>query len=462
MKSRYLIIGMILWCSLLIWWYFMNAWLPLWFDHGAYKHFTLLIGNHVPEVMFPEYLQFQFEPYSGTFFYSLWWFLWWDLLYSWGYLGIFVLTCISLIVLWKKWWMYTYGAYLGGFLFLFSSIQYSNLWWSFGKQLFATFFLILLIKYYKKIPIMLILLTACLSLHRLTWVLALFTLLLLHFSHHKKSLSYLKYICIAVALALMTYAAFFYEQIIFHFHAMFLGENRQLFFHGPYGTGFPPLQFWIRLMPSMILVCIWIVSIWQKKTAWWKMLRNPEVWVAWILFVLVWMRSIAHTRLWSFLELFLIILVVRYVWVYIRHKWIYGILIFHVILWITFAGKYHTPFVDKKEQNIIQSIVREMPDTATLVTLSGAYMSWISGYTDREIYSLYQGVSSETWTDEERYLMRYYPKVLCKNLWKIPGDVFVFRWVNESFFPSLEKNSCLKTVAQWGNGSALMFYSRTK
>gem|GEM_PF-1276169 len=59
--------------------------------------------------------------------------------------------------------------------------------------MFATLFLILFLRYQKKIPIALILLTACISLHRLTGFIAILYILItfvIHFFEKKKSYNY--------------------------------------------------------------------------------------------------------------------------------------------------------------------------------------------------------------------------------------------------------------------------------
>lgn len=447
-----------LWMSLLIFWYIQNSWLPLWYDHGAYKHFVNLLAENQNLENIPTYLKYQFEPFSGTFFYVLTAGVGAENLYGYGYLFIFILTWVSLFLLWKKKGKYTLWSYLGLFLFLLSSLQFMNLWWAFGKQIFATFFLLLLMRYYKNAFIAFLLMTACLSLHRLTGFLALLYFGISFSLSHKKNMKAYFSILIGICVGILSYLVFFGEQVIPYLRGFIEHPQQQIFLEGKYGTWFGWSELLFYFAPILFIVfftIFWMFSQKNKK----NFLRLPAVIFTFFLALCILFRSIAHTRMWSFLDLFFIILITRYLYVFFHKKWMCIFLITQCIFWWIFVHKWHTPFLDKFEYSIIRDITQYMPENTTLVTMSGAYMSWITGYTNREIYSLHQWVWQNVWSYFERKDMRNNSETLCKNLSRLPGNVIVYVWAREKY-TSLVNNTCIKETNKWKNWTRLFLYLR--
>lgn len=67
----------------MIFWFIQNHSLALGYDHGAYSHFVNLLSQGQKIDQLPVYLQHQFEPFSGTFFYVLTEFIGKDVFFSW-------------------------------------------------------------------------------------------------------------------------------------------------------------------------------------------------------------------------------------------------------------------------------------------------------------------------------------------------------------------------------------------
>lgn len=447
-----------LWVSLLTFWYAQNSGLPLGYDHGAYKHLINLLAENNDIGALPTYLQYQFEPFSGTFFYSLTTWVGKEMLFGWWYLCIFILTSVALFLLWKKKKKYTLGSYLGLFLFLFSSIQYMNFWWAFGKQMFATFFLILLMRYPRKGFIAFLLITTCISLHRLTGFIALSYFAISYLVSQKKSIKQYYSTLIGMCAGFLSYIALFHEQVFPYIKNFITSPEKQILIDGKYGTGFSGGELFFYLVPILLMVILWSITlISQKSTK--NLLRLPAAAFALLLGILVVFRFIAHTRLWTFLDLFLIIIITRYLYTFFHRKWIYIFLIIQCIVWWTFVSKWHTPFVDQTEYRIIQDITHDMPENISLVTLSWAYMSWITGYTNREIYSPRQWIWQNIWSFSERKSMKNTPQVLCNNLSKLTWNVILYIWAREQY-ASLMNNTCIKEVKKWENGTKLFLYQR--
>lgn len=447
-----------LWVSLLTFWYAQNRWLPLGYDHGAYKHLVNLLSDNQNLEQLPTYLKYQFEPFSGTFFYSLTTWVGQEMLYGWWYLCIFILTWVSLFLLWKKKKKYTLWSYLGLFLFFFSSIQYMNLWWAFGKQMFATFFLVLLMRYYRNGFIAFLLIAACISLHRLTGIVALLYFGISYFLSQKKNIREYVPILIGICVAFLSYLALFYEQILPYMRGFITNPEKQIFLDGKHGTWFSWSELLFYLVPILLMVVLWTINmISQKNTK--KILQLPVVVATFLLALLILFRFIAHTRLWTFLDLFLIIFITRYLYMYFCRKWIYIFLITQCVLWWTFVLKWHTPFLDKTEYTIIRDITREMPENISLFAMSWAYMSWITGYTNREIYSPRQWVWQQMWSHLEKKNMQSSPAILCRNLSKLRGDVIIYVWAREEY-RSIVDNICIKEIKKWNNWTRLFLYLR--
>jgi hypothetical protein len=131
---------------------------------------------------------------------------------------------------------------------------------------------------------------------------------------------------------------------------------------------------------------------------------------------MVFFRSIAHTRLQSFVDLFIIIIITKILFQYVSSKWIIIFIVIQSLLWVSFSSKWHTPFISLEENDRIKRIATTLPDSVHIVTLSPAYNAWMSKYTAREIFSLQQGIGQKLWTWKDRKRMKYDKMILCKNL----------------------------------------------
>ena len=108
--------------------------------------------------------------------------------------------------------------------------------------------------------------------------------------------------------------------------------------------------------------------------------------------LLVLFRCIGHSRLQSFVDLFLIILMVKMFAEHIKIQWLYVFCIIQIFLWFSFANKWHQPYISAPEDSLIKNIVGNIPNNVKIVTLDGSYLTWLSKYTDHEIYSLKRGI----------------------------------------------------------------------
>ena len=454
MFTRKILYAWLLWVLILIFWFFQNELLPLGYDHGVYKHLINVLSMDQGITQLPEYLKYQFEPFSWVFFYSTTTFVGKDLFFSWGYLSVFLLIWISLFLLWKNKKTYTIGSYLGLFLFLFSSIQYLNLWWWFWKQMFAVLFFILFLRYKNKKIISWIFLAACIALHRLTWFVAIVYLVIDLFFSRKRNIHNLGPIFVWFLFGFIPYITSFNEQILPSITGIIHRTKNQFFISHPYWTGFSPVDFWWYLAPILFMSVFWYILFFYQKQG---IKRYPYLFMVLFLIVLVSIRFMAYTRLWSFLDLFIIILLTKNLYHLFQKKWIYIFLLIQCITWFTFASKWHTPFISVQENKIIKNLIQNMPEKATPVALSASTMSMMTGHTAREIYSTRQWVSGKIWTKTEKNLMKSNKDALCKSLSKLPWEPFIYIGSYENFW-SINENPCIRKVVEWENGSRLFLY----
>lgn len=429
---------------------YINSGMPLWYDHGAYRHFVHLISTWKAIHDIPMYLQQQFEPFSGTFFYALSVLTEEKYVYSYWYVILYIFIGLALFLLWKRKRKYTYGSFLGLALFIFSVTQYNNFWWSFGKQMFSTFFLLLFLRYSQKYLLSIMLLIACIALHRMTGFLAiLYVLLSSLFSFNKKQ----RYIfLVAMIIAILSYVSTFDIQVLpFLSHKI----NHYIFLSGTYGTGLPSGIFWAYEIP-VALLCLVAISylIYTRRI----IMKHPLVWLVAIITWMVISRSIAHTRLQSFVDLFFIIFLVRFWYFFLPKNILIAALLAQSILWSIFVFQWRTPFLSQQEDIDIQNMLENIPKNVSLVTLAGAYMSSMTSYYDGEIYSTYQGVGSNIFNKNELTQMRRDKKILCKNLGLLPHKVFVYFGAKEKF-TSTQNNQCLSLIKKWDTGAQLLYYN---
>lgn len=448
----------LLWIFIMIFWFIQNQWLPLGFDHGAYKHFTYLLARANTITELPLYIQDRFEPFSGTFYYILSEFTAKEWLFSWWYLMLYVLTSISLLLLWKNKNRYTIGSFLWLALFLFSTIQYSTFSNSFWKQMFATFFLILLIRYYQKIIPTILFAAACISLHRMTGFLAILFILFSFISWDKKENKWNRAIIFAVLIGIFTYVSTFTHQVIPYLMGITKDIGDNILIRGEYGSGLRGIHFWFYETPLLFMVLLWIVTFASAKRKN-HLHKNPHIMLLIVVAFMVIFRCIAHTRLGSFLDLFLIIFITKTLGNFLPKKWVILFVIIQITTWWTFAGDKikHTPFIDYEEYKIIKEITQNIPKNVTMVTLSWSYMAWVDGYHENEIYSLYQWISWEVWSNDDKKWMMHNKNLLCMNLSRLPGNVFIYVGSKEPF-TSTRNNKCLSEVKKWDNNARLLHY----
>lgn len=422
-----------------------NHGIPLWFDHGAYSHLIqILAANGNIETM-PTYIQSQFEPFSGIFFYTITRWIPESLLFSFWYIGIYALTSVALFLLGKKHGKYTLWSYLGLFLFIFSVSQYVNFWWSFGKQMFATFFLILLMRYHTKSIITVIFLAACIALHRLTGFIAI---LFIVFSFFQKKAPPKWPLFIAVWAALITYLPTFQIQVL-----PFLTGKIQnyIFLSKGYGTWLNGITLWMYEIPILLLLCS-IASVIKKK----NILRSPYSWLLLFTFLMLIFRWIAHTRIGTFFDLSVIIFLTVY-WASLRKNIFILFLIIQMWLWFSFWAKWHSSYIDQEEKKIMHNLIQTVPENIKIVTLTSSYTSMLIWYSKKEIYSPEFGIGRSVFHGSDLQKMRIDEEILCKNLWLLSWEVILYVGAKERS-KSTTHARCLHEIIRWDNKARLLYF----
>jgi hypothetical protein len=430
-------------------WFFQNGWLPLGFDHGIYAHLVNRIGQDGFLTHLPTYLHYQYEPFSGVFFYNLTAFIGRNYLYSWWYLFLYLLMGGSIFILGKNKKHYTLGAIFWTLLFFFSTPQYFNLFWSFGKQIFATFFLILFIKYQKKYLVASLFLMACISLHRLTGFLAIMLVWINFICLQNKKIS-LKSFCLLIPVFIGAIPYLLDNNFSFQIQPILRNKIENLFMlSGNYGTWLSKNNFLYFELPSIIILLFWCIQFLKQNTVK-KLFTHPLTIIFLVIGAMVFFRFIAHSRLQSFFDLFLILILTKFLSEYIKTKWLLVLVIIQAILWLSFASQWHKPYISEYENTIIKNITQDMPKEVKIFSFTPGYNSWLKRYTAAEIYS--------PGSREKFKKISQDRNELCSHLQLLWGSIYIYIGEHE-YIGSILKNPCLRTVHEWGNGSKLLNYS---
>lgn len=106
-----------------------------------------------------------------------------------------------------------------------------------------------------------------------------------------------------------------------------------------------------------------------------------------VITLMVFFRSIAHSRLQSFFDLFLILIMTKFLFEYIKIKWLVVLVIIQAILWLSFASRWHEPYISRYENTIIKNITKDIPEEIKMFSFTPGYNSWLKRYMTAEIYS---------------------------------------------------------------------------
>lgn len=437
-------IGVML-CSIII-----NQGIPFGYDYNYYQQFTNFYSSFQGNMKeLSAWFRYQFEPFSGTFFYSLTSFLGKNFLYSWWYFIIFILTGISLVFFWKRGRYYTFGSVLGFFLFYFSSIQYLNLVGSLGKQLFATFFLLLALRHRQKLIISIPLFIACIGLHRLTGFVAILFILVSSFSPKKQNTKE----CIAfigiIFAAIITYIPSFDVQVM-PFLRQIIYPAKILFHKWQYWAGFSYIHFLYHIFPVTALLLIGLFS--KKK---YTKKNYGYIFIVILIGSLVIFRWIAYNRLESFLQLVMILLIIKYPQIY-QKKWIWAVLVLQVILWSITVKEYFIVRISTEEYKNIEQMLSKAPKNIYIINLSHPYRAALAGRSTLDIRDMYNTLIKDM-TKAEESKIRHDKSYFCEKLSQLNRPTFVYSWSLDNF-ASEQNNPCLIPIKSWKNWAQLLLF----
>lgn len=456
MIKKILLFGWFLIAAILVVNVINNQTMPLGFDHGPYKYFIWLYESHngrMPELSHT--LQSQFEPFSGAFFFYLKTAVSDHFLFTWLYLGAHIFISILFFVLWKNNRKYSLWWLIGWLLFLISSVQYGNYAGALWKQIFATIFLLLGMRYQKKIFLQSIFFLACIVLHRLTGFVAILFSLFTLLSAKKNIPSTNKVAFVSViCLAIITYIPTFRSQVLPYLVSLTSHIHEHIFIQGRYGAGFSGKNFWFLEIPLILIIFLWIAQAHKKNYK--SLVKNPYILTFGVVAFLVIFRGIAHSRFQSFFDLFLLLIFTQYASVYVWKKWIYTLLVIQMILWAWIFAHDHTSPIDSQEGDIIKGIVENMPDNAQLFSLSSEYRALMTGYGHRDFRDEERKYLSIK-TKNERIQLSKDKQFLCEKLWNVENEVFLYRGAKEKVLSPVD-NPCLRVIKRWSNGAQFMHY----
>lgn len=439
--KKWILTLFILGFSLACFWLIQNNQMPVGYDHGAYREFINLLQNGSEYYSLRTYLQVQFEPFSWALFYYMGTIMPASFIVTWFYAIIYLGIALWLLFIGKDKNKYTIASYLWFGLFFFSVIQYTALWWWFGKEIIATFFLLWAIRHRKKLIIATIFMAACMALHRLTGFVGLLFIASLLLDKNIKGRSlYIWLLLFSASIAGITYFWTWQRQIM-----PFLWQkiSGYVFLDGSYGTLFSGIKFWF--FESWLLLCgtaALLHSIVRRKSL---HANKHHLVLFWSLGFMVVARCIAHTRLWVFFDLALIMLLARVLPQVFTKKIMLFVVTIQAAIWIHHLSFYHTPNISEWELNKIEAIHKYLPQDSKIFVLNARYMPWLQGYSGLEIVTPYVAwYIKNNWSSLVKVMQN--PEELCNILKKMPENTYLFVGEKERFYPSIQKNKCLSEV----------------
>lgn len=427
-------------------WFFLSLFLlwenhtmPLGYDHGAYRKLidTMYAGTEYYSLR--SYLQSQFEPFSWVLFYLIRSAVPTSYILTWFYAAIYLGMALWFLFLWKNQNKYTLTSYLGFSLVFFSVVQYKVMWWGFGKELIATFFLLWAMRYNKKILIATIFLSASIALHRLTWFVGLAFFIILLFDKNKVTQKYKWILILSLFLGAFTYFWTWKKHIL---PFMWWKLQNYIFLKWPYGTLFSEREFWAY--ESFFLLCgiygAWKLYFQKRK----KYISTWRVGLFLLMGFMVITRSIAHTRLGAFFDMALILLLAQTLPQVFSKKILISIVGIQALIWGYHFHLYHKPGISETELRKIEFLMHYIPKEAKIFSLNPIYMPWLQG-SSREILD----PSIARNTKKQGYPLTSImqnKELLCHFMKKSPPNTYLFVGEKERFYPSIQDNWCLNEV----------------
>lgn len=444
--TKYILSLWVIAVGVLVLYIFGNNFTPLGYDHGAYRHYIGLIETYGQA----DEMIVQFESFFGAFVRVLTVALPSDLILTWWYLIVYIATSVCVFILGKNKNKYTLASYIGWILAIISLVQYRVFWLWLGKEMFATIFLLLSIRYYKKTSIYIIFTSVCIALHRLTGIFAVVFALTI-FITDKRSWQKKIYILMSIVLGIICYI----PAIKIHILPLISWNITQhILIPGGSGTLFLEKIFWSA--ESIILFGGIIFTYFYHKKSRKYTYKSKKYYYFLITAILLILRISGHTRIWAFFDIFLIIYMSQMA-VFVTHKkYILTIIAIQGMLWLWYTYQNHKPTISTGDLSAIEHIKENMIESQYLINFSENYTSWILGYSGLNIESLY-GIKIKKTTQKEKIHMRDNPEQLCSLLdWK-KQTVYIFMgWIEKTTFP--QKAICIKEVTTFANWAKIFIY----
>lgn len=419
---------------------------PLGYDHGAYRHYIWLIETYGKA----DEMVVQFESFFGAFTRVLTVALPSDIILTWWYLAVYVATSICVFILGKNKNKYTLASYVWAILIIISTVQYKVFWLWLGKEMFATIFLLLSIRYYKKPALYIILTAACIAVHRLTGIFAVAFALTIFITDKRTWLQKI-YILISIVIGVLCYM----PAIKIHVLPLISWDVTQhILISGSSGSLFREKTFWFA-ESFMLFVSICITYFYHKKTKKY-VFKGKKYYYFLIAAVLIILRITGHTRIWAFFDIFLIVYIVQMATFVARRGYIILFITLYAIVWSGYTYQNHTPTISRWDLSAIKQIKENMVESKYLINLSRSYWAWILGYSNLDIESLYTiKIKKPSW--KEKAQTTKYSESFCSLLHKKNQTTYIFMGRSEKgTFP--QKASCIQEVKKFTNWAKLFIY----
>lgn len=370
---------------------YFSSTIPLWYDHGIYRAFFMMLQNQLPYLdlwQLPIWVKSIYEPFSGILYITTQSILWISVdsfLLRWV-VAIHSILAFFIYILLRKYNQKT--ALIGILLYTTSVIQYQVFWRWYIKQMIGVIFL--LTAYYlfekKKYRLLLPILAGLFTVNRpgaLFFVISFVVYKIVQYITSKIwTWKDIYPIIIGWILALIIYWPILYQQIFSMFGPMF----GQIFIWDQSGTFFDKSSYFIHNTIIIIFSIFWCIIWYQKNIQ--RKLPMELIWFS-VGILRVWLQLFFYNRMLGYLDIFVIIFAAyglsylislgNKVWKYIA-IWIY---ILQILFFVWYAGGTNFPLIVEKEFESIKqipSLIQSWDKIMVTDKKYSAFLMWYANY----------------------------------------------------------------------------------
>ncbi len=435
---------------------YMTSDIPLWYDHGIYRTFFMMLENQLPYIQLwqlPMRIKETYEPFSGLFYITSQSILWINadnFLLRWVAV-LHIIVSIFIYLLLKKYNKTT--ALIWVLLYITSIVQYQVFRRGYIKQMMGVLFIITAYYLIEKksyrllIPILIWLFTS----NRAGWIFFLLSFVIykivIYIKHKSWTYKDILTVLIAWVWSIIIYRPILQEQVFAMFGPMF----GQIFIWDKSGTFFDKSQYFVYNIILLSLSILWLI-IWISKNTF-KKIPIEIIWFA-IGILRVGLQLFFYNRMLGYLDIFVIIFAAyglsyllqspKKIWKYIG----ISIYVLQLIFFARYVDRTNFPLVIEKEFETIKQIPTMISSDAKIMVTGRKYSAFMMWYASYDTIAPWL-FDLDTWTEDQwklRHLSDWNIKCnLLYALWEANRPDYLWVWSLQPF-EQLSWATCLKKL----------------